>query len=96
MIIKLTEIKPQLQRLQNYFIKQVTKSHNFSQKFVYIIKMLHNRMDASWWCNEAIELHVCKLSVMGKRKFKEDQVEMHCTLCAWLSSNELLFEIPVL
>lgn len=58
--------------------------------------MLHNRMDACWSCNEAIELHVCKLSVMGKGKFKEDQVEMHCTLCAWLSSNELLFEIPIL
>ena len=39
-----------------------------------------------------------KLSMMGKRKLKEDQVEMHCTLCAWLSSNELFFffEIPIL
>ena len=29
-----------------------------------------------------------KLSMMRKRKLKEDQVEMHGTLCAWLSSNE--------
>ena len=96
MIVKLRVIKPQPQQLQNYFIKQVAKSHNFSQKFVYIINMLHNRMNACWWCNEAIELHVCKLSAMGKRKFKADHVEMHCTLCAWFSSNELLFEIPIL
>ena len=48
MIIKLRVIKPQLQRLQNYFIKQVAKSHNFCQNFVNIISMSHNRMDACW------------------------------------------------
>lgn len=48
MIVKLRVIKPQPQQLQNYFIKQVAKSHNFSQKFVYIINMLHNRMNACW------------------------------------------------
>ena len=46
MIIKLRVIKPQPKRLQNYFVKQVAKSYNFSQKFVYIISMLHNLMDA--------------------------------------------------
>ena len=44
MIIKLRGVKPQPQWLKNYMIKQVAKSHHFSQKFLYIISMLHNRL----------------------------------------------------
>ena len=39
------------------------------KEFAYIISVLHNLMYTHWWCNEAIEMHVCKLSI-GSEKLK--------------------------
>ena len=40
------------------------------KQLAYVIKVLHNLMDAHWWHNEAIKWFVMKLSLgMGKVKF---------------------------
>ena len=41
-------------------------------QLAYVIGVLHNLMDALSWYNEAIEMHVCKLS-MGLEKLKFDK-----------------------
>ena len=39
-------------------------SHPISAtQFAYVMSVLHNLMDARWWRNQGIGMHVCKLSI---------------------------------
>ena len=51
------------------------KSRNFSKAIICLqqISMLNNVKDTCWWCKEAIEMQVCKLS-MGFLKLKFDRI----------------------
>ena len=44
-----------------------------AKQFAYVTSALHNLMNARWWRNEAIEVHVCKLS-MDLEKLKFDKI----------------------
>ena len=45
-------------------VKYIQQSHTiWAKHFAHVICMLHNLMDALKWCNEAIEMFVCKLKI---------------------------------
>ena len=48
------------------------------QAICLVISVFHNLMDARWWRNVAIEMHVCKLSKgLKKLGFGENNVNVH-------------------
>ena len=56
-------------------------------QFAYVISVLRNLMDAHWRSNEAIEMHVCKLS-MGLEKLKFVEI-VSMLLNNWLMVSSL-------
>ena len=45
------------------YIYNITSLTIYAKWITYVISVLHNLTDAHWWRSEAVEMHVCKLSI---------------------------------